>query len=260
MRRNFLLDLAQWYSIAAMNFLLLAVIFAADDSKSYGSRLFSPENLPNIGLFFAGVAGIIVAICTLKIIGRQTVAIEKQADAQVNSERAWIIAELTPMAVKFNTVGWCRRVGSGWAAMSTEEVTRGEHLVHKLKFTNMGRTPAHILRYQIGYSRDVDATGAELRMIDTKHSETVFDRLLGGDDSIEVEDIDAYQHIRDSIEAVGDTEATGIFSGWVEYQHVFSDTEVVKVSFAYLYTPSTMRLVKIPMRKTDKTKKKQPTN
>jgi len=39
---------------------------------SYLSRLFSPENLPNIGLFIAGVAGITIAVCTLQNIAKQT--------------------------------------------------------------------------------------------------------------------------------------------------------------------------------------------
>jgi hypothetical protein len=32
------------------------------EAKGYLPRLFSPENLPNVGLFVAGVAGIIVAL------------------------------------------------------------------------------------------------------------------------------------------------------------------------------------------------------
>jgi hypothetical protein len=38
-------------------------------------------------------------------------------------------------------------------------------------------------------------------------------------------------------------------SGWVEYLHVFSDTDVVKVPFVYLYTPETMRLSRVPLQK-----------
>jgi hypothetical protein len=37
-----------------------------------------------------------------------------------------------------------------------------------------------------------------------------------------------------------------MFHGWVEYQHVFSDSEVVKVSFCYSYKPSTLGLVRVP--------------
>jgi hypothetical protein len=43
-----------------------------EHTESYFSRLFSPENLPNIGLFFAGIGGIAVGIYTLRDIRRQT--------------------------------------------------------------------------------------------------------------------------------------------------------------------------------------------
>jgi len=52
-----------------------------NDPKSYLARLFAPENLPNIALFFVGVSGIIVALCTLKIIQRQTEHIARQAQS-----------------------------------------------------------------------------------------------------------------------------------------------------------------------------------
>jgi hypothetical protein len=81
---------------------------------------------------------------------QQMAVMQRQADAMINSERAWVIAELVPVCVKFGQ--WCRRAGNGWATLSEEEILKGDHLRHKLKFTNMGRTPAHILRYQITYS------------------------------------------------------------------------------------------------------------
>jgi hypothetical protein len=198
-----------------------------------------------------GVAG---AWIGLGVLIRQTdlsrvaaEAAKASADAAIAADRAWVIAELIPICVQFGR-DWHRPAGSGWASLSTEEVVGGVHLRHKLKFTNMGRTPAHVLRYHIGYSREVDATGAGLRLIEAgKRPEIEFDRLLGGNDSVEVRDIDVFQYVRDSIEAVGDSEATGILSGWVEYLHVFSDTKVVKVPFVYLYTPETMRLTRVPL-------------
>jgi uncharacterized membrane protein YidH (DUF202 family) len=59
--------------------------------QSYLSRLFSPENLPNIALVIAGFAGIIVAVCTLRKIERQTKAAEVNIQALVSTERAWIV-------------------------------------------------------------------------------------------------------------------------------------------------------------------------
>jgi hypothetical protein len=45
---------------------------ADEHAKPYFSRLFAPENLPNIGLFVAGILGILVAIRTLRAIEAQT--------------------------------------------------------------------------------------------------------------------------------------------------------------------------------------------
>jgi len=58
---------------------------AKTKEESYFSRLFSPENLPNIGLFFAGIVGIGVAVRTLK-------AIEAQTRVLVETQRPRIVA------------------------------------------------------------------------------------------------------------------------------------------------------------------------
>jgi hypothetical protein len=58
---------------------------AKANSEGYFSRLFAPENLPNIGLFLAGVVGIGVAIRTLR-------AIESQTRVLVESQRPRIVA------------------------------------------------------------------------------------------------------------------------------------------------------------------------
>jgi hypothetical protein len=45
--------------------VLIAQLATAEPPKSYFSRLFSPENLPTVGLIFVGIVGIYVAIGTL---------------------------------------------------------------------------------------------------------------------------------------------------------------------------------------------------
>src|SRR5712691_11600353 len=50
----------------------------SNQTKSYLSRLFSPENLPSIGLFVMAGIGIIVAICTLRGINHQAVSLRRQ--------------------------------------------------------------------------------------------------------------------------------------------------------------------------------------
>jgi hypothetical protein len=222
-------------------------IAAACESDGYFCRLFSSANLPSMLLVFIGIGGIWAALRTLG-------AIQKQVDAMVNADRAWVVAELIPLAAKYGGQ-WHRFESYGPVAMSDEEIVNGDHLKHKLRLTNMGRTPAHILRYKIDYSREVDVTGPDLRMVDTpKRPEIEFDRLLAGDGSVEVGDIDIFQYIRDSILNIGDSKATGILNGWVEYEHMFSDTDILRIPFVYLYVPSDQELRRIPLRKPTKGK------
>lgn len=209
----------------------------------------------------ATIWGVIGAFIGLGILIWQTVisrtaanAAKASADAMIIGERAWVVAELIPVCRQFGN-WWHRPAGDGWAIMNEEEVLNGDHLRHKLKFTNMGRTPAHILRYQIGYSNKVNETDTGLHMVETvNRPEIEFDRLLAGNDSIEVREIDVSQYIRDSIKEIGDSNATGIVSGQVKYQHVFSETDVVELPFIYLYVPSAQQLRRVPLRKLEKCK------
>ena len=73
---------------------------ATNHSDSYLQRLFSPENLPSIGLFLAGIVGIIVAICTLITLNRQanemklaTKAMEQSTGVMMGAERARILTD-----------------------------------------------------------------------------------------------------------------------------------------------------------------------
>ena len=63
---------------------------AQEYPKSYLSRLFSPENIPNIGLLLAGIVGIIVAIRTLYILRAQTAATRQAAEAAIAANEAAI--------------------------------------------------------------------------------------------------------------------------------------------------------------------------
>jgi hypothetical protein len=88
---------------------------------SYFSRLFAPENLPNIGLFFAGVTGIWVANRTLKAIERQTGILSE-------SQRPRIVADASDDPSKTFADQNARRV--------------------VLKVVNKGLTPATEYRYE----------------------------------------------------------------------------------------------------------------
>jgi len=183
----------------------------------------------------------------------QMAILQRQADALVNSERAWVIAELVPICVKFSD--WCRPAGNSWVTLSVEEILNGVHMRHKLKFTNMGRTPAHILRCKITYSclgkgvtslSGGEVTSLSRGTVERQDSVRTFDHLLGATDSIEVPEIvDVNEYLSHRIKGIKELENTAVFHGWVEYQHVFS-SEVVKASFCYSYKPSTLGLVRVP--------------
>ncbi|HTF69148.1 MAG TPA: hypothetical protein VK638_41355 [Edaphobacter sp.] len=54
----------------------------------------SPENAPNIALFVIGFAGTLLALCTLRRVEKQTIAIEKQTKHLVESERPFLMVEV----------------------------------------------------------------------------------------------------------------------------------------------------------------------
>jgi hypothetical protein len=230
-----------------MTLLLFAV---AIDVKSYLSRLFSPENLPNIGLLLAGIVGIVVAIRTLTILGRQTTAIEKQGDALISSERAWVIAELVPTCIKVGN-NWYRMVIDGHVALSDEEILNGAYMNHVLKLTNMGRTPALILSYELDYScLGEGVTTLRGGAIQMQRSQRLFEHVLGAGESTEApEPVNVYDYIWKGIEEINKLKNTAVFHGRVKYMHVFSKTEVMQVDFCYVYRPSLSRLEKAPPEK-----------
>lgn len=99
---------------------------ASDNPKSYLSRLFSPENLPNIGLVIAGIVGIFIALRTLKTIERQTKATEDAAEAALLSAKALLDAERP------------------WLSVTVEQ-TKGSAPLYRFSVKNLGRTPAMVI-------------------------------------------------------------------------------------------------------------------
>jgi hypothetical protein len=111
-------------------------------------ELIIPPLVASLPLAGVAVWGIIVAKRTLDAIAAQGVAMQKQADAMINSERAWLVAELIPVCRNFGGE-WCRPAGSGWVALDAEQVLGRYFMAHKFRLTNMGRTPARILKFEL---------------------------------------------------------------------------------------------------------------
>jgi hypothetical protein len=197
-------------------------------------RLFGyPNENLNVGL--VGVASpqtpewvlAIVGTITFVVIGWQAyetrraadatgiaaTASRDSADALIASERAWVVAELIPTAFKFTDQKWYRAVGTMHTMLSAEETIRGEHLHHKLKLTNMGRTPATIIGFQIAYSCLPEAIKELPEGEGQQTTFYPFEHLLAAGDSIEINEpvVDVWDYIKASINAIDDLKETAVF-------------------------------------------------
>lgn len=86
-------------------------------------RLFAPENIPNIALVIVGIVGVIMALCTLRVLSRQTTAIESQVNSQREALRA--------------------RVTIGFQGNVFAEILNNGRAVICAEFINTGGTPAY---------------------------------------------------------------------------------------------------------------------
>jgi hypothetical protein len=126
--------------IAAVSIVAIELIHFYQP-KHYLYRLFDAPNLPSILLVLLGIGGIWAALRTLTTI-------EKQVDAMVNTERAWMEVDV--------------ELGPSSAVV---EVTDGQQptvtvVSVAVKWLNVGRTPAWINLTQIGMIMLPDETKA----------------------------------------------------------------------------------------------------
>jgi hypothetical protein len=171
-------------------------------------------------------------------------AANKSAEALINSERAWIIAELIPRAVRASNNQWFRFVGDSRVLMGIEEILAGHHLRYKFKLTNMGRTPAQIFGFTIRYScLGEGVTDLPDNAGGNQASYRSFEHLLGGGQAIEIGEpiVDVGQYIGDEADAIKRLEKTAVIHGEVKYRHMFS-TDDFYADFCYAYTVSEERL------------------
>jgi hypothetical protein len=209
----------------------------------------------NLPLVAVGIGGILVAINTLKTLKDQTratmlaaEAAKASSDALIASERAWVVAELSPIATHYADRLWRRDIGGVRQPLIPAEVLRAEHLWHLLKLTNMGRTPAHILSFRIGYScLPEGVTELPENAIGDPVEEMRFDRLLAAGDALEISEpiVKVQDYFKDDLTAIYDFKRTAVFYGWVEYQHVFSESDVLKEPFVYSFSPTNLRLNRV---------------
>ncbi len=158
-------------------------------------------------------------------------AATKSAEALINSERAWVIAELIPQAARASDNQWYRFVGDMRVHMGVEEILAGHHLRYKLKLTNMGRTPAQIFGFTIRYScLGEGVTDLPDNAGGSQTSSRPFEHLLGSGQTIEIGEpvVDVGQYMGYDVDAIKRLEKTAVVHGEVKYHHMFSQRQLPK--------------------------------
>jgi uncharacterized membrane protein YuzA (DUF378 family) len=194
----------KWYALLGLCALVLACEIHEYQPPHYLYRLFDAPNLPNIILMLVGIGGVWAALRTLK-------AIEKQVDAQVNAERAWMeveielgpsrVAEVTSGRQPTNTVAEC-----------------------DVKWMNVGRTPAWISATQISMMMLPDETHAPKSLPEPGFPSIIGPQMVGGNDKFEQ---------RGTVSAEGrlSQKQVGLVYGSVSYYDIFKQHHTTTFGF-----------------------------
>jgi hypothetical protein len=193
--------------------------------------------ISNWPLVAIGIPGIWAALRTLG-------AIQRQADAMVNSERAWLVAELIPICNKFGNQ-WHRPAGNGWVPLSEDEILSGYHLRHSLKITNLGRTGASIDEVTLR-NEFLEEDRSNLYAIDRGMMTVIgYDYTIGGGESSHILQADVNEWKSELIRNVGDSKKHVLLYGLVSYFHVFDSDDRQECWFRYVYNPDIQQLARI---------------
>ncbi len=226
----------------------LEAIQSCREFQSYFCRVVSSANIVNLGLFCVGLLAVLAGLLTLG-------AIRRQSDAMINSERAWLIAELVPICRQFGG-HWCRPSGNGgWVEMSGEEIAAGHYLRHLLKVTNMGRTPATIVGFEYDYSFPIESPEPMMGGDVKTFKAPGFDKILPGDESYDLTEVDIREIQKTLYKSEGDYKRLVLFEGGVKYRHVFDDSLTQDARFRYVYSPVGKIVGRLSLAKTPKKKR-----
>ncbi len=176
-----------------------------------------------------------------KIADKAAQAALINAQAVIATERALVVPKLYPLGRKKTDGRWYREDGTPY---TTEETLLGKHMLHALRITNVGRTPAHILSFQIGYTCLLEGvTDISPDTSDDLVERSEFDYLLAGGQTIEMlAPVDILEKMASSWTEIRERKKTAIFRGWVKYRHIFSETEECQSDYCYDFSVDSERL------------------
>lgn len=199
-----------WLTRIVFALLVLLAIFTVIgiyiyQPPHYLYRVFDAPNLPNILLVFVGIGGVWAALRTLKTI-------EKQVDAQVNAERAWMEVDI--------------KLGP---SPSVTEVTSGQRPTEtavslSVKWMNVGRTPAWITLTQISMIMLPDETEAPKVLPKPGYPSVIGPEMVGAD-----KEFAQTGHVQ--AEGRITREQIGLIYGEVSYHDIFKQHHTTTFGF-----------------------------
>jgi hypothetical protein len=190
-------------------------------------------------------------------------ASSKSAVAFVTAERAWVIADLVPMARNIDGVGWCwgsePTMPSEWNRLSVAEVLKGEHLRHGLKFINMGRSTARITGYDVQYGF-FDWKNERLRINRVDYNRD-FERMLPANETTGIlpnQTIDIHEYVSNPAAGVDEWKYWMVVLVKVTYEHIFSIGHPQTDLFRFAYNPKTSTMERKATTEADKKQAQRP--
>ncbi|MCU1268979.1 MAG: hypothetical protein JWN74_273 [Acidobacteriaceae bacterium] len=201
---------------------------AAEHPNGYLSRLLSPENLPNVGLFVIGVIGILVAISTLKDVQKQTRNTQIAAEAAylnskavIKSERPWVTGG--EGRDSFRLFGNPALVPRFWLALK-----------------NSGRTPGKLVRVLMKFEKRSsidDLRGIEHDLNFSDICPIPYVLIIPGDNPFQIScTIAGDQPLSpEEINEIRDGDKFLVVYGVIEYEDVFETPETEHKSGFFFY-------------------------
>jgi hypothetical protein len=168
------------------------------------------------------------------------------ANAVINTERAWVVPELLPHSYQGKHGRWFKQDD---VPLGTDEVLAGKHLIYSLKITNMGRTPAQVVSWELRYTCLPDGASdlPENAPGEFVSSHEFYHLLAGNGASVVIDEppLDAGDLMSESLDAIRQLRKTAVFHGHVRYRHMFSEKDDAYADFCYVFTVSLNRLSRV---------------
>ena len=199
-----------WLTRIVFALLALLAVFTAMEIHIYQPphylyRVFDAPNLPNILLVFVGIGGVWAALRTLKTI-------EKQVEAQVNAERAWMEVD-----IELDRNHAITELTSGRGPTNTV-------VSLTVKWLNVGRTPAWINLTQIEMMMLPDETHAPPVRPEPGFPSVIGPEMVGADK-------DFAQTGTVKAEGKLSREQVGLIYGEVSYYDIFKQHHMTTFGF-----------------------------